>query len=198
MKICYLLMASLMTISVCAQSRDEAKFSFDIGVTNFLSDTSVSEVLDPMGYTDISSWKTSETVTAPYIGVNFHREKWAVGVGVQHKRSHDIEVHRTITPYIDRIGSSDSWWSVYTERHFRLNESTYPFLVGGITHATIQGFLRRSGEVSRVKIEETEPFVRVGISRQFKKVQTRIDLTRRFTDTDTTHLIRVTLRSPFG
>ncbi len=193
-----LLIMSLLTIGVWAQSGNEQKFSIEIGVTSFLFESSLGEMLDSLGYTDFSGWETSEVIASPYIGANVHFKEWALGIGVQDKKTYDIDVIRTTNAHVDQISSSDSWWSAYLERGFKLERKNQLFFAGGVTNAKIRGFVRRSGDIRRFEMNETEPFFRFGISRKFKNVQTRIDLIKRFTDSDTDNLMRVMLRVPLG
>ena len=181
-----------------AASVNKVKFSFDIGLTGFLfQDTSVNDILEPFGYTDIDKWELSENLTAGFIGLNLHHKNWAIGVGAQQRKSFELDVHRTTTPYIDQIGSKESWWSAYVERSVRLAERYHPFFAVGAKHSTLRGFSRISGEAIRVKVEETDPFLRVGVSYQPRNMQLRVDLTKRFTDSDTDSHMRVMLRTLF-
>lgn len=199
MKKCCLLIACLISVNVLSQHDDKVGFSFDVGLTNFLLETTTNDVLIPLGYTDQEYSNTTQTIVSPHISANIHHKKWAFGVGWQRERLHEIDVKPPNTPYIDRISTSTSWWSAYAERHILARENLNPYLAVGITHAKSHGFVRNTGQIRRATLEETDPFIRAGLSYQFKKAALRMDATRRFTDDeDSTNLIRLTVRYSFN
>jgi hypothetical protein len=198
MKKYYLIIICLISVNVFSQSDDKVGFSFDVGLTNFLLETTTNDVLTPLGYTNLEYSTTNQTLISPHIGANIHYKYWVFGAGWQRERLHEIDVKPMNTPYIDRLSTTISWWSAYAERHVKARENFYPYLAVGVTHSTIRGFARNLGNIGRVKVKETDPFVRAGLSYQFKKATIRWDATRRFTDDeDSTNLIRFTVRYPF-
>lgn len=198
MRKCFLIITCLVSLNALAQDDDKVGFSLDIGLTNFLLETTTSDVLNPLGYTDPKSWRDASTIVSPHIGANVHYKNWTFGAGWQHKRSNEIDVELRESPYMDRIGSSTSWLSTYIERQFKAREDVYPYFAVGVSHAKNRAFVRRVGEVQRSAVEYTDPFIRAGLSYQFKKAVLRIDMTRRFTDDeDATNLIRLATRFSF-
>ena len=187
-----------MAMGAGAQSASTPRFSFDIGATNFYSDSSVNDTIAAFNNPDIESYKVREIVTSPHLGLNLHYKKWAFGIGMQSEHSSEVEINRNQSPHVDLAGTSNSWWSAYAERRTQIGNNFDSFVALGATHSKVRGFVRSTGQISRVRFNETDPFIRLGVSRQFKKVQTRIDVTRRFTDTDLNNLVRVTVRSSFG
>ena len=196
-----MLLCLLVSIDASAESVDGERFSFDVGVTNFLSGSMpVNDLLDTLGHADVTKWETSENLTASHLGLNFHHKAWTIGVNFQKEKLSEFEVSRSSSPYSDRIVSEVSWWSMYGERRLRVKEKIQPVLAGGITRTTINGYGEAELDVDHVKLREIEPFVRVGVVQHIKKAQLHLDFTKRFTNTDseTDNLIRLSMRLPIG
>ena len=193
-----LIFACLISVSVFAQSDDTVGFSFDLGLTTFLLETTTNDVLIPLGYTDPDYYKSTHTLVSPHIGANIHLDSWVFGVGWQRERLLEIDVIPVDTPYVDQFGVSTSWMSAYVERYFNARKNVYPYLALGLTHSKIRGFARDTGDVRSVNVEESDPFIRAGLSKRFNRLALRMDLTRRFTDdADSTNLIRIAMRYSF-
>lgn len=198
MKTFFFLVATFISATVFAQGQSESKLSIDIGITSHDSTTSVDEILSALGYSDVAGWEVSETLETTHISANFHVNQWTFGVARQSELLYEVDIRRSENPYIDRVGTAYSWWSARAERSFVFKENIRPFVSAGVTHSKINGFLRLTGETGRTSLYETEPFVRVGIAHHIKKVQLRVDFTKRFTDSDFTNLSRISMRVPLG
>ena len=195
------LMVIFATMSAFAQQSKskDIEWSFDYGFTAMEQVTSINDLLDSLGYTDIDRWSLGMSLLSPYMGVNLHYDDWTFGTAYQGKHRYDVDVTLYSTPIIDRIHSSISWWSVHGERRFKTKGSAHSYVAAGISHATLDGYVKISGVEARSRIEDTDPFFRFGVYHEFKKAQLRVDYTRRFTDNeDAANIIRWTLRYPLG
>lgn len=190
----FCILVSLLAAGVWGQSSDTHRFSFDVGVTSFLADLPIDEISSAFKNNDVSKWGVSEKLIAPHIGLNVHHNAWTFGIGRQREHSYDVEINRSSSSSIDRTNMTNSWWSAYVERHIGVGERTRTYVATGATHSKVHFSSRRAGQVGRATMEKTEPFVRLGVSHQFKNLQIRVDATRRFTDADANNLIRLTLR----
>ena len=192
----FLIVATVVSATVAAQAQDGPRLSIDVGITSYESKTSIKDILDPLGYSDIVRWKVYETLEAPHIGANLHFKQWIFGVEKQSDLLYEVDVYRAENPNVDQIGTAYSWWSLHAERSFAWDENFRPFIAVGGTHAKVNAFLRIQGKVTRTSVTESEPFVRVGLSYHIKKVQLRADFTKRFTESDIPSLLRLSMRVP--
>ena len=194
----YVVIACLISIGVFTQAHGQGKFSIDVGATQFLDISPDTSVLNQLGYDDISKWTTAETLVTPHIAANIHVKEWTLGMGLQRRHSYDMTISRSANPNVDRVTTSNSWWSAYAERRFRLHRNYHTFLTAGVARTKTNGFTRREANASRVELVETDPFLRIGLSREYKSVEARVDYTKRFTESDDfANLLRLSVRKSF-
>ena len=195
------LILGLVAAGVLAESKTENKvvWSIDYGLTAMEQVSSIKDFLGTLGYTDIDKWAVESSPLSSHLGLNLHHGDWTFGGSYQSKHVHNIDVTLNANLLIERAHSSISWWSVQGERRFRTNGKTHPFVAAGVSHATLSGYAKVLDFEARSNVEDTEPFVRIGLSRQVMKARLRIDYTKRFTDNeDASNLFRLALRYPLG
>lgn len=172
--------------------------SVDVGTSTFLSGSEFVDALDALGTADAVQWSTEEATSSPHIGVNLHvGDNWVIGTKYQSKRRSVLEIRRELPPFIDRVTSSTTWFSIVAERTIVSNERHSLFAAAGASRAISKGSAQINGAASSIRITEVDPLIRTGYSYKWKRWETQLTVTKRFADDDSDEIVGLSLRHRF-